>query len=71
MGDRLTQGSLARGIGKLDTRSVSARPRGPSALPSEHEIVSYGCEVSPHACEFLGPVAETGQLKIRESAYLC
>ena len=42
-------------MGKLDTRAVSARPRGPSALPSNHEIVSDGCELSPHAYKVLGP----------------
>ena len=39
--------------GKLDTRAVSARPRGPSALPSNHEIVSYGCEVPLHAYKLM------------------
>ena len=33
MGDRLTQGSLARGMSKLRRAPRSARPRGPSALP--------------------------------------
>ena len=45
----MTQGSLARGTGKLDAFAVSARPRGPSALPGNHEIVSEGYELSPHA----------------------
>ena len=53
MGDRLTQGSLARGMSKLRRALRSARPRGPSALPSNHEIVSDGCELSPHAYKFM------------------
>ena len=63
MGDRLTQGSLARGMSKLRRAPRSARPRGPSALPSDHEIVSDGCEVCLHAYKFLGPVAETSSAK--------
>ena len=54
MGDRLTQGPLARGIGQFDVCAASARPRGPSALPGNHEIVSDGCELSPHAYRFVG-----------------
>ena len=53
MGDRMTQGSLARGMSKLRRAPRSARPRGPSALPSNHEIVSEGCELSPHAYRFV------------------
>ena len=50
----MTQGSLARGMSKLRRAPRSARPRGPSALPSNHEIVSDGCELSPHAYRFVG-----------------
>ena len=53
MGDRVTQGTLARGMSKLDARRARARPRGPSALPSNHEIVSYGCEVPLHAYKLM------------------
>ena len=53
MGDRMMQGSLARGMSKLRRATRSARPRGPSALPSNHEIVSYGCEVPLHAYKLM------------------
>ena len=53
MGDRVTQGTLARGMSKLRRATRSARPRGPSALPSNHEIVSYGCEVPLHAYKLM------------------
>ena len=49
----MTQGSLARGMSKLRRAPRSARPRGPSALPSNHEIVSYGCEVPLHAYKLM------------------
>ena len=58
-------------MGKLDTRAVSARPRGPSALPSNHEIVSEGCELSGHAYKFLGPRPRSGPTPSKNSAYLC
>ena len=52
MGDRMMQGSLARGMSKLRRATRSARPRGPSALPSNHEIVSDGCQLSLHPYKF-------------------
>ena len=33
----------------LSHNDAAPYPRDPSALPSNHEIVSYGCEVSPRA----------------------
>ena len=62
MGDWLTEGSLARGIGKLDARAVCRRAHAasrPIGAPSTHEIVSDGYEVSPHAYKSCDLVAET------------
>ena len=68
MGDRLTQGPLARGIDKLDARTVSARPRGPSALLATTR--SLRTDVSCLRTAISSPLRPARQAGVDEQTYL-